>query len=174
MHLPHLPKPTLPNYKIIRKTIGSYAADLFVFVLWFALVEQGPVGVGNVVQLISDFPARSQTFQSSQIGIAAWTITYRKLARTTFFSLSFEVEVAPKIFFLACRAEVSALTSESLVVRISLLRFEDLRSKVNWNDLIGKGLWVSMLENTTGEARLASRILRIPWKDIDKIMKINQ
>ena len=47
------------------------------------------------------------------------------------FSLSLEEELMAKLLFLEFRAEDS-IFSESRVARMSLLWFEDLRSKLNW------------------------------------------
>jgi hypothetical protein len=83
--------------------------------------------------------------------------------------LSFGEGGGARLLRRVCRVAESGLISESRVVRMSLLSWEDLRSKVMWSGL--RGLAASSLRSRScGDSRRAYLILRIPWKDIDKFI----
>jgi hypothetical protein len=76
---------------------------------------------------------------------------YIKLPTSIFLSLSLLDVCWPELLFLECLVTVSPLISESLVVRISLLRSDDFISKLNWTGLIGLLGEKSVLSNSRGD-----------------------
>ena len=85
--------------------------------------------------------------------------------------LSFSLEVFEllKPLFLVF-LEVSAFFSESLVARISLLKLDNFKSKVNYLGLMMQLLSNSLLSNRSGDYLRAYLIFLIPWNDIVKFI----
>jgi len=96
---------------------------------------------------------------------------YRKFPTRVFLSLSLVGEVILKLCFFTDLGVGLPLIYESRVDLISLLRFDDLRSKVNYFGLTGLLLLKSLFSIAITDSLRAFLIFLIPWIDIDKFIK---
>ena len=113
--------------------------------------------------MLSQFPAWLYVLEIVEIKVTALFKKYRKFPTMSFLSFSLEEFVMPRLLFLVCREMLSCrFVSESLVPLISLLKLDDLRSKVNWMGLTAQLLASSVLSSSKGDSRLASLIFLIP------------
>lgn len=166
INLPDFPKTTLTNNEIQPKWMKTHLLRSFLLSVFSRVFASGNSLSFEFLRVGTNLPWLPKTVE---VDVSESAKKYRKLPTRSFLSFSLEEEFIPKLLLRVCLL-VGSIFSESLVFRISLLRLEDLSSKVNWTGLTGWLVPKSVLSSKRGDSLLAYLIFLIPWNDIDKIM----